>query len=229
VISTAVHRILAHDAAETVLTNLNQVLNQPHSGLLSLGLIVTLWVASGGMSMTMTALDAALEVKKAWPFYVQRPMAILLTIVVTVMIMIVFVLLPIGTAIMNWLAATRHIPYRVLWALAFARYFLAILLLQSILVMLYSFGTSVRRKIDFFNPGALFTLLVWLILAWGFRIYVDRFASYQKTYGAVGGVAILLLFFYLDALVLLVGGEINSLVNTAGRNPNDQTQRTKSE
>jgi membrane protein len=89
---------------------------------------------------------------------------------------------------------------------------MAIPLMLAILSLLYTFGTRVRHRLTFFSPGAIFTLLVWVILGESFRFYVDKFGKYQKTYGAVGGVTILLLFFYLDALVLLVGAEINNLV-----------------
>jgi membrane protein len=190
-------------------------MHEPRSGLLSIGLIVTLWIASGGMSMTMSALDTAYDSTKINPFYKQRPVAILLTIIVMVLIAIVLILLPIGTAIEDWLASTHLIPGRVLWLLTFARYLLAILLMLSILALLYTFGTRVRHRFSFLTPGAIFTVLVWVILGESFRFYVDRFGRYQKTYGAVGGVTILLLFFYLDALVLLIGAEINNLVNHA--------------
>jgi membrane protein len=216
-IAASVSHLLAHDAAQTIVTNLNQVLDQPRSGLLSVGLAVTLWIASGGMSMTMTALDAAFDAKKTFPFYVQRPIAMLLTVIVTVLIVIVLLLLPVGTAIENFLASTRHIPAKVLWWLTFARYGLAILLMLSILCLLYTFGTRVRHGLVFFSPGAIFTLLVWVVLGESFRFYVDKFGRYQKTYGAIGGVTILLLFFYLDALVLLIGAEINNLIERTMR------------
>jgi membrane protein len=212
-ISSTVHHVMAKDAAETIITNLNQVLTQPRSGLLSIGLVVTLWIASGGMSMTMTALDSAYDAKVTYPFYIQRPLAMLLTIIVVVLIMIVLMLWPVGTAIENFLSSTQQIPARILWMLAFARFGLAILLMLAILSLLYTFGTRVRHRLTFTSPGAIFTLLVWVILGEAFRFYVDKFGRYQKTYGAVGGVTIILLFFYLDALVLLIGAEINNLVD----------------
>lgn len=216
-IARTVDNVMAKDAANTITTNLDEVLDQPRSGLLSIGLIFTLWIASGGMSMTMTALDAAYDAKKTFPFYVQRPIAILLTAIVTILILIVLLLLPVGTAIENFLADQEHIPGRILWALNFARYVLAILLMLSILCVFYTFGTRVRHGLVFFSPGAVFTLLVWVILGESFRFYVDKFGRYQKTYGAVGGVTILLLFFYLDALVLLIGAEINNLIERTMR------------
>jgi membrane protein len=216
-IEDAVHRLLARDAAATVIDNLKQVLNEPRSGLLSVGIAATLWIASGGMSMTMTALDAAYDSKKTWPFYLQRLVAILLTTVVTVMILIVLILLPVGTQIESWLADNWHLPATSIFAITIGRYFIAFLLLHCILVMLYTFGTRGRKRFVFFSPGAMFTLLVWFGLQWTFRFYIDRFGKYQKTYGAIGGVAILLLFFYLDALVMLIGAEINSQIDRAVR------------
>ncbi len=216
-VSTVLHRVMAHEAAKTMDSNLTEVLNEPRSGLLSVGLVVTLWIASGGMAMTMTALDAAFDAPKPRPFYTQRPIAMLLTIVVTALVMVVFLLLPVGSAIERWLAATARVPSQVLWALTFTRYILAILLMFANLCLLYTFGTRVRHKFAFFSPGAIFTVIVWIVLGEGFRLYVDKFGRYQKTYGAVGGVTIILLFFYLDALVMLIGAEINSQVDRVAK------------
>ena len=213
---------------KTVLGNLREVMHQPRSGLLSIGLIVTLWIASGGMSMTMSALDTAYDSTKINPFYKQRPVAMLLTIIVMVLIAIVMVLLPIGAAIEGWLESTKVLQGHVLWLLTIARYVLAILLMLSILALLYTFGTRVRHKFSWITPGAIFTVLVWVVLGESFRFYVDRFGRYQKTYGAVGGVTILLLFFYLDALVLLIGAEINNLVNHTVGNLNSESPSHKS-
>jgi TM2 domain-containing membrane protein YozV len=87
----------------------------------------------------------------------------------------------------------------------------------ALLALVYHWGVSIKVKFHFITPGAVFSLAVWLILAFAFRFYLNRFgeASYNKTYGAVAGVAILLLFFYIDASVLLIGAEINSEVDFA--------------
>jgi membrane protein len=212
-IASSIHRVMAHDAADTMITNLNEVFH-PAAGLSTVFLVVTLWIASGGMAMTMSALDAAFGEPQSRPFYIQRPLAILLTIVATVLLLVVLALLPIGAAIEGWLANTGRIPQRILWALTLLRYVLAILLMLANVSLLYKFGTRVRHRFVFFSPGVVFTVLVWIVLGEGFRFYVDKFGRYQKTYGAVGGVTIILLFFYLDALVMLIGAEINNLVDS---------------
>jgi uncharacterized BrkB/YihY/UPF0761 family membrane protein len=81
--------------------------------------------------------------------------------------------------------------------------------------MIYFFGLGIRQRFRVLTPGAVFCVLVWLLLGSVFRIYVDTVGKtgYERTYGPVGGVVILLLFFYLDAVVLLIGAEINSEID----------------
>jgi membrane protein len=220
-ISNSIRRVLPHEGAATLLDGLNAVLDQPRTGLLSVGLVVTLWAASGGVAMTMYAMDRVYEAPRPRPFYTQRPVAIVLTVVLTVLLLLVLLLMPVASAVLHYLAAARFVPHRLLEGLNLARHGLAMLLMFCVLALLYRFGTVVRTKLILFSPGAIFTVAVWLLLAAAFSFYVNRFGSYQKTYGTLGGVAILLLFFYVDALVLMLGAEINASVDRAlgdGRN-----------
>jgi len=212
-ITDTIGRVMQHDAANTITTNLNQVLNVPRGGLLSVGLLITLWIASGGMRTTMSSLDTAYDAKRRRPFWVQWPLAVLLTIIVAAMAAVVFVLLPVGSAVENYMVEHHVLPDALLWTFSIARVGLAVILVLAFLSLVYQYGTVVRHPFALVSPGAVFTLVVWFALGWGFRIYVDKIGTYQKTYGAVGGVAVLLLFFYLDAWVLLVGAEINSQVD----------------
>jgi membrane protein len=213
VINEAVHKVMAQKAAETILTNLDEVTGHTHTTLLSFGLLFTLWIASGGMAITMRALDAAFNAGRSRKFLVQRSLAILLTIVITLMFLVVFVLLPVGSFAEDWMRDALHLTGMQLLTITIARNLLALLLTLTLLGLLYQFGTCKKHKFAFFSPGALFTVLVWFVLGLAFRFYVDRFGSYQKTYGTIGGVTIILLFFYLDALVMLVGAEINSEID----------------
>jgi membrane protein len=207
-----VTRALGRDAP-TINDNVQFVLQRPHHGWLGVSLIVALWVASGGMAMTMSALDHCYDLKVARPWYKQRSLAILLTILVAGLVLAVFILLPVGTAVELWLKSWRTFSWLVVLGFNVARYAIAIVLMLTILAIIYYFGPNIRQRFHVFTPGGIFSLVVWLLLDFGFRIYVDRFARYDQTYGAVGGVAILLLFFYIIALVLLAGAEINSEID----------------
>jgi membrane protein len=92
------------------------------------------------------------------------------------------------------------------------------MLLFAVLAIIYHFGPNYKQKFVAVTPGAVFSVAVWLMLGVGFRLYLSKLggaATYNRTYGALAGAAILLLFFYIDALVLLIGAEINSEIDFA--------------
>jgi membrane protein len=222
-IHQAIAQMLPNKAADLVWQNIYNVMHQPRTGLLSTGILITIWAASGGMNMTMSALDRIYDVAKPRRFYHQRPVAVLLTIVVATLILAVLILLPVTTIVTNILRGTQFaseerlvlISRGMLLALNVARYSLALVLMLAVLAIIYHFGPRVKQHFRAISPGAVFTIAVWMLLGFTFRIYVNKFGKYDKTYGTVGGVAILLLFFYIDALVLLVGAEINSEIDFA--------------
>jgi len=205
-------------AARTVWDNVESVLNKPKSGLLLTGLAVAVWAASGGMATTMGALDKCYELEQGRPFYQQRPLAVLLTLIVASLILAVVVLLPVGTAFRTWLIGRGYInESNFVFVMLFdiVRFALALLFMVTSLTLVYHFGPSVKHKFHWLTPGALFCVVVWILLGLFFRLYVQKFGRYEQTYGTVGGVAVLLLFFYVDALVLLIGAEINSEIDFA--------------
>jgi hypothetical protein len=103
-------------------------------------------------------------------------------------------------------------------ALNVTRYAIGLLLMITVLALIYHFGPSFRHKFQSLTPGAVFTIIIWLLMGLAFKLYLTKFggaANYNKTYGAVAGAVILLLLFYIDAAVLLIGAEINSEVDFA--------------
>jgi membrane protein len=208
-----IDRSMPGEAANTLKDNVSKVMNQPRGGLLSVGLLVTIWVAAGGMVMTMTALDIAYDIDKARPWWKQRLVAIGLTVVVAVLVLLVMILMPLGTVVLNWMAEQGAVFRPLLWLINVVRYALALALLFGVLALIYYYGPSIRTRFHAVTPGALFAIAFWLLLGFGFRWYVNNYGSYDKTYGTVAGVAILLFVFYIDAIVLLVGAEINSEVD----------------
>jgi membrane protein len=210
---------LPPDAASILNTQVKNILDKPSAGgFLSFGLILTIWAASGGMQMTMSALDKAYDIEKGRPYIKQRSIAVGLTIVVATLLIAVLILLPVGTKVINWLIAQGKVFGWMKIFLNIARWALALLAMIAVLAIVYYFGPSFKQKFHAITPGAIFCIVVWLLLGAAFKLYLTKFggaASYNKTYGAVAGAAILLLFFYIDAVVLLVGAEINSEIDFA--------------
>ncbi|CAN5400550.1 YihY/virulence factor BrkB family protein [soil metagenome] len=214
------------DAGEIIKTQAIMLLDTPRFGaktFLSFGLVLTIWGASGGMAMTMQALDTAYDIEKRRSYIKHRLVAIMITIIVATMVILVMILMPLGTAAIAWMArhaANFNIPVNA-WMIILVnivRYTVALLLLFAITATIYHFGPNLKHKFHFITPGSVFSITVWLILGGLFRLYIGKFGgeqSYSKTYGTVAGLVILLLFFYIDALVLLIGAEINSEIDFA--------------
>jgi len=211
---------LLNEPAATIWQNIERLMWEPPRGLLSIGLLITIWAASGGVNMTMTALDRCYEIERGRSFFGRRLIAIAITIAVATMILAVLVLIPIGNlatkyTVDYWNEKHWYLPQWILWVWNISRYVLAgILMFMSVAIMYYH-GISVKQRWRIFSPGSVFTIGVWILLGFVFRWYVNGFGkdNYNRTYGSVGGVAVLLLFFYLDALVLMIGAEINSEID----------------
>lgn len=199
----------------------DEILNRSSGSLLTISIAVALFTASGGVSMTMAGLDKCYDVapNKMRPLYTARPIAMLLTIVMAVMILMVVILLPVTDAVLRYMSHVEVLGYQssaVLWLINPLRYALALLLLLGVLAVVYRWGPSLKTRLHLFSPGSVFAVTMWIVTGWAFRFYVDRLgaaATYEKTYGAVAGVAILMLLFYLDALFLLLGAEINAEID----------------
>ena len=213
---------LPHEASKTIRENIegnvSNLLHQPRGWLLYTGLIIALWAASGGMAATMSALDKCYELDRGRAWYRQRVLAIFMTIAVMVLLLLVGFLLPVASAVRDWFVVyqpwiAKYRPALIVFDIA--RWFLATIFLLGVLAMIYYKGPSVRHRFHWLTPGAVFCLGVWLLLGFALRFYMDKMGErgYDRTYGALGGVAMMLLLFYVDALVLLIGAEINSEID----------------
>jgi membrane protein len=218
-INNGIHRTLPTEAADVIWNNtsmiLAEILTKPLKSLISVALLGALWGASSGLNTTISAIEKCYDIDRGRPFYRQRPLAILLTFVVAALILSLILILPVGTLAIHWIESNSYSlvswPIVMFWKIV--RIPLALILMFSILHVMYHHAPFIRQKRVYFTPGALFCVVVWTTLMFAFRYYVDHFAKFNQTYGTVGGVAILLLVFYLDALVLLIGAEINSEID----------------
>jgi membrane protein len=225
-ISTELHGLvhwLPKEAADTLWSNigpkLEEVLNGPTgvTWIRVTGLVLALWSASSGMAATMNALDRCYELKTGRSWFRQRALAALLTVVIATLILMIVLLLPIGGIAKRWVISRNWYGFSetspTIIAFDIARWALAGLLMLATLSVLYHWGPAIRQRFRALTPGAVFSLCVWVILGIAFKIYLAKFAQYNKTYGTVGGAAVLLLMFYVDAAVLLWGAELNSEID----------------
>lgn len=205
-----VARVAPPDALKLVRDTLDDVVSHRSGGLLSLGLIASIWAASSGVASLMSALNTAYEVKETRPLWKRRPVAIGLTIAMGVLVIGGSLLIMLGHRLGNWLERTLEISAAVAFLSTLLGILVGFLLLLGGIALLYYFGPNVKRAARPVKPGALFASTGIVIGSLLFSFYLRVAPSASATYGSLGAVVTLMLWLYLMGLMLLIGGEINS-------------------
>ncbi len=208
-------RVLPGESAALVTRTLAQTLAGASTRLLSLGVIGALWGASAGMLSVMDALNVAQRITDPRAWWTRRLVAVLLTLGLALFTLIALILVIFGERIGEMVAAAVGLgpAFTLAWTALQWPVVIACLLLGLLLV--YHVAPGARRPLGRLAPGAVCAMVSWLAVSFGFRVYVSHVRSYDATYGSIGGVILLMLWFYLSSLTLLIGAEINALIEDA--------------
>ena len=209
---TTISRVAPPDAIRLMRETLSDVVSHRSGGLLSLGLIGSLWSASSGVASLMDALNIAHDVEETRPFWRRRLKAIALTIAMAVLVAGGSMLIMIGHRLGGWIERAFDLSAALAVVSTILGYLTGFALLLGGIATLYYLGPNIKRGDRPVKPGALFATTGIVIGSLLFSFYVRVGPSASATYGSLGAVVTLLLWLYLVGLMLLAGGEINSEV-----------------
>ncbi|MDT9025907.1 MULTISPECIES: YihY/virulence factor BrkB family protein [Rossellomorea] len=191
---------------------LQDIMSNRNSGLLSVSIIATIWSASNGMNAIVKSLNRAYDVEETRSFIATRLMSILLTLAM-ILVFVIALLLPVfGKQIGLLLFSQFGFSEQFLTVWNGIRWAISPIILFIIFVGLYFFAPSKRIKCLSAFPGAIFATLGWVLASLAFSYYVGSFGNYSATYGSIGGIIVLMIWFYLTGIIIMIGGEINALV-----------------
>jgi membrane protein len=211
-IMDALRQALPGEAANMFTDVVQNVTTQRSGGLLSFGILATLWAASSGMYAVMQQLNITYDVKEERPFWKGRAVALMLTLMFGVLVIGAFALIVLGGVIQGWLASMLGGSGLLTFVFAAFRWVVIFALLLLGFAVIYDFGPNVDQSFRFVSPGSLIGTALLILASLGFRLYVENFGQYSATYGSLGAVIVLMLWLYITGLVLLLGSEINALV-----------------
>ncbi|SNT35390.1 membrane protein [Noviherbaspirillum humi] len=203
--------LLPHQAMDQVNRVLEQ-LRQPPGGLMSAGAFLALWTASAAARATMNAFNVAYRVEESRPIWVLYPLSVLYTVAVAALLIASAALLLVGPRAMEWLEAEIGFDYGLVKLWTWMRWPVAVILLSLSAAVVYYSAPAAQPRFPYVTPGAVLAVLIWALASLGFDYYVSHFANYNATYGSMGSVVLLLLYFYLSSAVLLYGAEINAFI-----------------
>ncbi|MFD2045284.1 YihY/virulence factor BrkB family protein [Ornithinibacillus salinisoli] len=201
--------------------NLDQLAHTRNGGLLSFGLIATLWAASNGVNAIMWAFNKAYEVEENRSFIISRLIAVVLTIGMVGIIVIAIILPVLGRMIGNYIFSLFGLTEDFLTFWEMLRWVISSSVFFIVFLFLYKLAPN--RKIYFKNAiwGALFATLSWQVVSYAFSYYVENLGHYSAMYGSLGAVIVLMVWFYISAVIILIGGIINAVIrkNKLEKNP----------
>ena len=205
----SLERVVPPDAIKLMRDWLADVVSHRSGGLLSVGLIGSLWAASSGVASLINTLNTAFDAAETRPFWKRRLIAIGLTLTLAMLIAGGSVLIMFGHLLGSWLGAALKAGPVFAAASSAIGYLVGFVLLMGGIVLIYRFGPDLNRRKEPVWPGAVFATIGIVIGSLLFSLYL-RIASVSATYGSLGAVVTLMLWLYLVGLMLLLGGELNS-------------------
>ena len=211
VLQEAIHEIMPGSAGQMLFKTVQDIATIPRSGLMSAGFFLSIWFASNGMLSMMRGLekDYRSTFKRRTDFQ-KRLIAIQLTFLVAVVLVASVVLVILGNTILHFVFQYIKADLLTRWSFLAFRWIVVLLLFYATFSTIYRYGSSTHRRISFFNPGALLATVLSIVSSWGFSFYVDNFGNYNKVYGSIGTLIVLMVWLQLNCMILLIGFELNA-------------------
>jgi membrane protein len=216
-------RFLPADGMALIRRVLSDVISPNRRTLLPVGLLGTLWTASGGFVATIEALNIAYDVEETRPFWKTRLLGVALAFLVGFLLLIALAVMIVGPHFGDWLSARLHLSWLFAVAWPYIEWIVAVGFTFLAVELLYFLAPNVKQRFWWTLPGATLAVGSWLLLSYGLGIYFRRFAHLNKTYGAMGAVIGLMIFLYWTGFAMLVGGELNAeLARVSKKGPIEQ-------
>jgi membrane protein len=202
-------RFLPADAMGLVRRVLADVISPNKGTFLSLGILGTIWAASGGFAAMIEALNIAYDVRDDRPFWKTRPLAVGLAFLTGALLLIALSVMVVGPRFGQWLAGRVHLSglFVLLWP--FIHWTVAIGFTVLAVEALYFLAPNVKQRLRATLPGAVVSVGCWITLSYLLGLYFRHFGNFNKTYGTLGAAVALMIWLYWTGFALLVGAELN--------------------
>lgn len=191
---------------------LGEILTSRNGGLLSFGVIATIWSASKGMNALTSALNRSYFQEESRSFIVARGMSVIFTIMLIGVLVVALVLPVFGQQIGSLIFSYAGIESDFLLLWSKLRWIAPIILIYTVFSLIYWLVPNLKISYKSVILGSVFSTLGWIITSLGFSFYVGNYGSYSSTYGSIGAIIVLMMWLYLSGIILMLGGQINAVM-----------------
>ena len=207
-------RHITPEGTEGIITStLEDIIQRPRGGLLSLSFVLTLFFATNGFDSIIEAFNNTYHTIEKRSMIKQKLVSILLFFITLFIVIIATALLITGSSILKFLVA-RGILDSIFtyYILEFSRWLILVAIYFFTISFIYYLAPARESKFRFISPGSIFTTVLSLATSIGFNIYLQNFSRYNALYGSIGTLLIILIWIYINSLVLLAGFELNASI-----------------
>jgi membrane protein len=223
-------RVAPSEVLSIVQDQILKIAHEQNGGLLTIGMLGTIWSTSSGVTAIIDTLNQAYDIQESRPWWKVRLLAIALTLALALFIVISFALVLVGPTLAEKVAVWLHMGPAFAWTWKIVQWPVVFSLVTFAIAAIYYYAPDAEQEWIWITPGSILATLLWLLISLVFKFYVVHFTSYNATYGAIGGVIILMLWFYLSALAVLMGAELNAEIEHAspyGKEPGERVPGEK--
>lgn len=210
--------VLPINAYLAVESTLEEIITKQNGGLLSFGFFAALFFATNGVNNLMQAFNKSSLIIETRGWFKQRLVAITLTFLMFFALIFGLAIITIGDVVVQF--AKEQIEFQDSFWLYFAdllRWVILIAVYFITISILYRYGPAHTKKWKLFSPGSWLATLLAVLTFWGFGFYINNFGTYNKVYGSIGTLIVIMIWLYLNSLIILIGFELNASVELSKR------------
>lgn len=229
-IVTTLGRVAPPEVLQIVRDQIEKIANGNKGGLLTIGVLGAVWSSSAAITAIVSALNEAYDIQEGRPWWKVRLIAIGLTMAVAAFIVVATTLVLVGPTLAEKVSAWFYLGSAFEWTWKILQWPVVFALVSLGIAIVYYFAPDAEQRFIWLTPGSSLATALWLLISLGFKFYVANFTSYNATYGAIGGVIILMLWFYVSSVAILIGAELNAEIEHAspyGKDPGEKVPGEK--
>lgn len=209
---TYLRQVMPYSVFDLVRRTVDEIVDNSSGGKLALGLVVALWSASAGVDGIRTALNTVYELKERRSIVRTKIESLVLTLVVAVLTGIVLLIVFYGWQLVQFALSGLGLEITSPLVLVTIQWVATLLVMLFACEVIYNLLPDFKRfHWIWITPGSIVAIVLWIIMTSGFRLYLGYFNTYNRAYGSLGAVMIMMLWLYLAALALMIGGVINAI------------------
>ena len=207
--------ILPPHTNEIAFATIYDIINNPRSGLLSIGFVLTIFFATNGVNSLIEAFNSSYHINESRSIIQQRLLSLGITFLLSCILMITILLIMFSKTVVNYLITTEIIENKSIEYILFGKWMVIIIMLFVGISIIYHFGPTIKKKFKLFTPGSIISTCLIIVTSSFFNYYISNFAEYNKVYGSIGTLIIILLWMYINSIILLIGFELNASIFNA--------------